>query len=175
MMNRGCSSASVGYSPTDVITAIERTEFSDARQATADALTHVMVLHPVGAGISFLGFLLSLGSGMIGSFTASLVGGLAFIVTIVALVCDFVWISAVRSNVNDDEDGGDPLSHARYGAALWCVLAAAVCTLVASVLLFVTCCAGRVKKRRAENRKSEVGEAPPLDTGRRRWWSRNRN
>ncbi|KAL2757939.1 hypothetical protein ACRALDRAFT_1061202 [Sodiomyces alcalophilus JCM 7366] len=170
--NRGCSSTSIGYSPTDIITAVEGTEFSDVRQSTVEALTNVMILHPIAAGISFIGFLLSLGSGMFGSFLASLVAGLAFLVTTVVLICDFVWISAVRNNVNDDDDGGSPSSSARYGAALWCVLVAAVCSLVASVILFVTCCSGRSKRRR-ENRKSGF-TAPPPTTGRRRWWSRNR-
>ncbi|ROT41556.1 pali-domain-containing protein [Sodiomyces alkalinus F11] len=172
--DRGCSSSSIGYSPTDIITAVEGTEFSDNRQNTAEALTNVMILHPIAAGISFLGFVLSLGSGMFGSLLASLVAGVAFLVTTIALICDFVWISAVRNNVNDDDSGGSPLSNAHYGAALWCVLVAALCALVASVILLVTCCSGRSKRRRTENRKSDF-HAPPAHTGRRRWWSRRRH
>lgn len=136
-----------------------------------------MILHPVGAAITFIGFILSIGSSFFGSFLSSLVAGSAFIVTLVALICDWVWMALVRNIINNHEEHDAEFSNrninAHYDAALWCVLVACVCSLIASVILFFTCCAGRRNRSRAERAKVDY-HSPPAATHRRRWWSRNR-
>lgn len=170
--NDQCSSAQIGYNPADVISRFEGSDYSNARENTAEALTNVMILHPIAAGISFIAFILSIGTSFFGSFMASLVALSAFVVTLVALVCDWVWMAIVRNNVNSSDDGGNPAASADYAAALWLALVAAICTLIASIILFFTCCAGRRNRSRAERSKAEY-HSPPATT-RRRWWSRNR-
>ncbi|KAH7358919.1 SUR7/PalI family-domain-containing protein [Plectosphaerella cucumerina] len=171
-----CSGTHIGYNPAEVISSVEGSNYSGTRAGTAKALTNVMILHPIGAGIAFIAFILSIGSSFFGSFLSSLVAGSAFIVTLVALICDWVWMSLVRNNVNDDRDGGSRVGRAHYDAALWCVLAAAICSLIASVILFFTCCAGRRNRSRAERHTRAKADyaSPPATTHRRRWWSRSR-
>ncbi|KAF3357831.1 hypothetical protein VdG1_05496 [Verticillium dahliae VDG1] len=129
---RGCSRTSIGYSPTSILREVDGTDFSDWTESTSKALTNVMILHPIGAGIAFVGFALSLGSSFFGSF----------------------------------------LSHAYYDAALWCVLASAICSLLATIILFFTCCTGRVNRKRAERRKADYHSPPAVAHTRRRWWQR---
>lgn len=180
--NDSCTSSRVGYSAYDPIVAVGGAEIgiSNAREATIRALTHVMVLHPVGAGLAFIAMLLCIGTNVVGSFLATLVAGLAFIVTLVVLVCDFVAFGLLRDRIRDSTA---PNTTASYGTAIWCVLAAAICILIATVVVFVTCCAGRRKHRRErEARKTEPetwNGAPPPRTypqRRRRWafWQRRR-
>ncbi|EEY14311.1 conserved hypothetical protein [Verticillium alfalfae VaMs.102] len=69
---RGCSRTSIGYSPTSILREVDGTDFSDWTESTSKALTNVMILHPIGAGIAFVGFALSLGSSFFGSFLSSL-------------------------------------------------------------------------------------------------------
>jgi uncharacterized membrane protein len=153
------------------MTTIDGTTFSDYEEKTAKAMTRVFVLHPVAAGLSFIAFVLAIGAGAVGSFLASLVAVLAFVLTVVVLACDFVGLGIVKSNVNDERNGRFD-SHAHWSGGMWCVVAAAVCSFLGAVVVFLSCCTGRVKKRR-ENRKVEHASAAPLATRRRRFpWQR---
>ncbi|KAM0567130.1 hypothetical protein ACHAP9_006649 [Verticillium nonalfalfae] len=162
----------IGYSPTSILREVDGTDFSDWTESTSKALTNVMILHPIGAGIAFVGFALSLGSSFFGSFLSSLVAGITFVVTVAALACDFVWMDLVRRRINRSDNGGNPDSHAYYDAALWCVLASAICSLLATIILFFTCCTGRVNRKRAERRKADYHSPPAVAHTRRRWWQR---
>lgn len=121
-------------------------DVSDASAKTANGLTRVMVLHPVACGLSFIAFLLALGAGVLGSFLASMVALLSFIVTLVVLVTDFVGLALIRNAINKSNQ-----AEARYGAAAWTLLASAVCNLLATVILFFTCCSARLHKKRNRN------------------------
>ncbi|EGY13347.1 hypothetical protein VD0002_g5495 [Verticillium dahliae] len=169
---RGCSRTSIGYSPTSILREVDGTDFSDWTESTSKALTNVMILHPIGAGIAFVGFALSLGSSFFGSFLSSLVAGITFVVTVAALACDFVWMDLVRRRINRRDNGGNPDSHAYYDAALWCVLASAICSLLATIILFFTCCTGRVNRKRAERRKADYHSPPAVAHTRHHWWQR---
>jgi len=163
-----CTRSQVGYSPADVMSDSEGTDFSDYARDTTRTLTKVMILHPIATGIVFIAFILSLGAGVVGSFLAALVALLAFIVTVVVLITDFVLFSIIRSNVNDDNRG----SEAFYSTAMWTLLAAAVCTLIATVVVFFTCCSDRLHERRTRSRavKDPAYVSPPVTTRRRRRW-----
>ncbi|KAJ3944943.1 uncharacterized protein N0V96_004962 [Colletotrichum fioriniae] len=151
-----CSRSRIGYSPTDIIAEADATQYSNLSSNVAEGLTRVMVLHPVAAGVSFIAFILSVGAGMFGSLFAALVSGVAFIITIVALICDWVMFAVVRRNVNRDGNG----SSAHYDVALWTLLAAAICLLLGTVIVFFTCCSGRLHKRRQQ--RSKVDNYSPL-------------
>jgi hypothetical protein len=138
-----CSKKEIGYSPSSLLTGPLNYQFSKAARDTAKALTRVMVLHAVAAGIDFVAFLVCLGTSFLGSLCASLMAVVAFIVTVVVLITDFVAWSIVKHDVDDHTSGS-----ASYGPAIWCVLVAGVLTAIGAVLVFVTCCAGRIRDKR---------------------------
>ncbi|KUI61354.1 pH-response regulator protein palI/prr-5 [Cytospora mali] len=158
-----CSHHKVGYRPANIMTGIEDTSFSDYSRDVTHVLTKVMILHPIATGIAFIAFVLALGSGFFGSLLAAFTSLLAFVVTVVALICDFVLFSIIRDNVNHDGSG----SHAAYSAGIWTILVAAVCSLLGAIIVFFTCCSARLHRRRdAAVTKNDYGTA----SRRRRWF-----
>ena len=121
----------VGYNPLKEMAAVEPTDFSDASENTSKALTRVMVLHPVACALSFIAFLLALGSGFIGAIFAALVASLAFIVTVVVMACDFVLFGIVKNKVNDNDSD----SYAEFSAGMWTILAAMIMLFLATVIV----------------------------------------
>ncbi len=105
-----------------------------------------MILHPVATGVVFISFLLNLGAGFFGSLLASFVALLAFIITAIVCITDFVLFAVIKSNVNDPNtgNGGD----AFYSAGIWTLLVAAILTLIAAVVTFITCCSTRLHRSR---------------------------
>jgi len=158
-----------GYSPLAVMRSIDgATEYSDYAEDTTRALTKVMILHPIAAGINFIAFVLALSAGTIGSLLASLVALLAFLVTAVACIIDFVLFSIVRSNINDNGTS----SAVYYGSAAWTILVSAICSLIGAIVVFFTCCSGRLHRRRERRSvgiKNDYG-APVAPRRRRRFW-----
>jgi len=165
-----CSPSQVGYSPASVMSAIDGTDFSDYASDTTRTLTKVMILHPIACGLNFIAFMLALGAGFVGSFLASMVALLAFLTTAVALIVDFVLFSIVRSNVNDNDTG----AHAYYGAAAWTTLVSGICSLIGTIVVFLTCCSGRLKKRRERRMPAKepgyIDGPAPVAPRRRRFW-----
>lgn len=119
-------------------------DFSDASSVSTKGLTRAMVLHPIATGINFIAFLTAIGAGFVGSLLASFVALVAFIVTVVAMIIDFVLFGLVRSHVNDDTSG----AVAGYSTAAWTILASAICSLLGTVVVFLTCCSSRMHSRR---------------------------
>jgi len=165
-----CSKSHIGYNAARVIRGVDGTRFSNAAENTIEALTNVMVLHAVATGIFFIAFLLSLGKGVLISLMATAITALGFLITAVAVICDFVGFSIIRRRVRRDSDN----SSAHYGPAAWCILAAAVLSLIATVLVFITCCAGRRERsHHHRNRKAEAYDGPVTAAPRRRrFWQR---
>ncbi|KAI9172492.1 pH-response regulator [Paramyrothecium foliicola] len=167
-----CSKSHIGYNVAEIITEVENTNFSDGAESTAKALTNVMVLHPVGAGLFFIAFLLSLGKGVFVSLLATFVTSIGFLVTAVAVICDFVGFNIIRRRIRRDSNMN---SSGHFSTAAWCVLAAAVLALIATIFVFLTCCAGRRESKRHQNRKMESyhdGPAPVTTHRRRHFWQR---
>lgn len=168
-----CSKAKIGYDPAAVMFDVDRTQTASYSRKTTRALTRVMVLHPVGAGLNFIAFGLALGASVLGSIAATLFALLAFLVTAVVMICDFVLFSIIRNDVNDVDNG----SHARFSVGIWCVLASAIASLLGAVIMFASCCAAGLRKRR-ERRKvhSHVGNGHSHGyvekRQRRRFWNR---
>jgi hypothetical protein len=159
-----CTPSMVGYSPSDYMTSVEpQAHYNQDAHDSTNALTKVMILHPVATGICFISFLLTLGAGVVGSLLASIVAVIAFIVTVVVLITDFVLFSIIKSGVNNDNTG----SVAYYSTGLWTILAAAILTLIAAVIIFLSCCSARLHHRRTTTNKVD-GYAEP--TRRRRFF-----
>ncbi|CAJ2502456.1 Uu.00g098500.m01.CDS01 [Anthostomella pinea] len=144
-----CSKSHIGYDPISVVeNTVQGVSYHVYAADTSKGLTRVMVLHPIATGLAFISFLLALGAGIVGSFLASLGALVTFIVTLVALVCDFVSFSIIMHEVNSSNNG----SRAHWGAAIWTILVSAVCSLLATIILFFTCCSARMHRRREARR-----------------------
>lgn len=166
-----CSPRTIGYDVASVMSAIEGSSFSTASASTANGLTRVMILHPVACALSFLAFLLALGSGICGSLFASMVSGIAFLITLVVMACDFAAFGIIRNNVNGD----DTDSRAEFGVGMWTVLAAMVALFLGTIIVFFSCCVSR-RRSRNDVRHSKVdhgyAEGGVAVQRRRRFWQR---
>lgn len=168
--NDDCSRSHVGYDAADVLSNASGGAFNtgDFSADTANGLTRVMVLHPVAAGLSFISFLLALGAGVVGSFLAAIVSLITFIVTLVVLITDFVGFAILKNAVNSSNTGAT----SEFGACMWTLLVAAICNLLATIVVFFTCCSARLHKKH-NNRvstKNEPYDAPVATSSRRRWF-----
>lgn len=163
-----CYPRSIGYDPASIMAVIDGTGFSTASGDTANALTKVMVLHPVACALAFIAFLLALGSGFLGSLLASMVAAVAFIVTLVVMATDFVWAGIIKNAVNNDGTG----SHAYYSVGMWTILAAMILLFFATIIVFFSCCSSR-----RTNRTSKVDNGAYANgtttRRRRRFWQRS--
>jgi hypothetical protein len=146
--------------------AIDGTGFSAASGDTADALTRVMILHPIACGLAFIAFLLAIGAGVIGSLFASLVSAVAFIITLVVMATDFVWAGIIKNAVNSDGTG----SNAYYSVGMWTILAAMILLFLATIIIFVSCFRSRRSNRTS---KADGAYANGATTRRRHFWQRS--
>ncbi|PNY22580.1 Uncharacterized protein TCAP_07094 [Tolypocladium capitatum] len=154
-----CSPRHIGYNPAQVMTRIDGTHFTTAAENTTAGLTRAMVLHPMATALCFIAFVLCLATGIVGSLLATFSSLLAFVFTIIAMICDFVSFSIIRHDINSNGRRG---SRAEWGPAIWLMVVAAIFTLSASVIVFITCCAGRSKKSRGSRSKEGWNDlAPP--------------
>ncbi|RFU28750.1 hypothetical protein B7463_g7599, partial [Scytalidium lignicola] len=163
-----CTGAHIGYNPAAIMSGIDHTTFSTASTDSAKALTRVMVLHPVACGLAFIAFFIALSSGVVGSMLASFLSAITFIVTIVAMACDFALFGIIKNHVNKDGSG----SHASYSIAIWTILAAMVALFFATFLVLFSCCARR-RERRSARVVSKEGYANGTTPRRRRFWQRS--
>jgi len=165
-----CTQSQVGYDPATFMSQVDGTIFSGYERDTTKALTKVMILHPIATFLNFLAFGMALSAGVLGSFVASLIALVSFLVTLVALVCDFVLFGIIKSNVNsrlNDNQFGESVAY--FSVGMWTLLVGAICSLLGTVIVFFTCCSGRLRKHR-ERRKTEGYTSPPRT--RRRWFRR---
>lgn len=144
-----CSGTNIGYNIASVLEDnISNIDFSSTTRDAAQTLTYVFVLHPVATGLAFLAALFSLLDGVVGGLITTAVAAVAFLATAIVVICEFVCFSLLRREVDDvDDASGD------YEAGILCALIAAIWCLVATVIAFLTCCAGRSKSN-GRSRKS---------------------
>ncbi|KAI1344915.1 pali-domain-containing protein [Xylariaceae sp. FL0016] len=160
--SKSCSKHMIGYDPISVIqNNVRNVDVGDLSADTSKGLTNVMVLHPVATGLAFISFAMALGAGLVGSFLASLGALITFIVTLVALVCDFVSFSIVMHEVNSANSG----SRASWGTASWTTLVSAICSLLATIILFFTCCSARIHRKREKRVVAKNDAGVPAQRG----------
>ncbi|PHH62348.1 hypothetical protein CDD81_7210 [Ophiocordyceps australis] len=160
-----CSHSRIGYNPAAVMSSIDGSRFSKGAERSAKLLTRIMVLHPIATFLCFIALLLCLAAGMLGSFLAAIFAALAFLTTLIAMICDFVLFSIVKHDVNKNGR-----SRARWSSGIWLMLVSAICTLLASAIVFATCCVRRSSKRRTTHNKETWTETTPVT--RRPFWQR---
>jgi hypothetical protein len=160
-----CFPKTIGYNPASIMAQIDGTGFSTASGDTANALTRVMILHPIACALAFIAFLLAIGSGCVGALLASLVSAVTFIITLVVMATDFAAFGIIKNAVNNDGTG----SHASYGLGMWTLLAAMIILFFATFIVLFSCFTAR-----RSNRVSKVdgGYANGATTTQRRFWPR---
>lgn len=117
--------------------------FNQAAADTADALTRVMILHPIACGLAFIAFCFSCGAGVVGSVLGFAVGALAWLLTLVAMVVDFIAFGIIKDHVNSDGSG----SNAYYSLGMWTILAAMILLFFGMFIVLFTCFSARKAKR----------------------------
>jgi uncharacterized membrane protein len=151
---------------------IDQTSFNSASEDTSKALTRVMILHPIVCGLAFIAFLLALGSGVCGALLASLVSALTWVLTVVVMATDFVWIGIVRDHINNhskDKSG----SKAKFGVGIWLELVAMIILFFATFIVLFTCFSARHHKHDVTNSKhADAGYANGTTTTKRHFWQR---
>jgi len=150
------------------MSTIDHTQFTTAAEDSSKALTRVMILHPVACALAFIAFLFALGAGFCGAIFASMIAAVAWLVTLVVMVTDFVLFGIIKRHVNSDGSG----SHAYYSVGMWTILAAMILLFIATFIVLFTCCSSRMHKN---NRTSkETGYNGTTTTRRHFWQRRNR-
>ena len=147
---------------------VDGTTFSLAGGDTANALTRVMILHPIACGLAFIAFLLAFGAGFCGSLFASLVSAVTWVITVVVMATDFAGFGIIKNNVNNDGTG----SHAYYSVGMWTVLAAMVCLFFATFLVLFSCCSAR-RHRTSKLDPAYSNGGVATTARRRRFWQRS--
>jgi len=144
-----CFPKTIGYKPAAIMSEIDGTTFSRVGTATADGLTNAFILHPIACGLAFLAGLCAIG-GWIGSLIATMIAVLAWIITLVVMVIDFIVFGVIKNHVNKDGSG----SHAYYSVGMWTTLAAMILLFFGTIIVFFTCCTKRREKRTTSRHSS---------------------
>jgi len=146
-----CTKKMIGYKPAEIMAAIDGNSVNAVGAHVANGLTNAFVLHPVACGLAFIAALCALG-GAIGSLIGSFIAILAWIVTLVVMVIDFVAFGIIKDHVNKDGKG----SHAFYSVGMWTTLAAFILLFLGTIIVFITCCTRRRKERSGTYRDTKT-------------------
>jgi len=164
-----CSGKHIGYNPANIMAGIDHTTFNTASTDTTKALTRVMILHPVACGLAFIAFLMALGAGFCGAIFAAMVSAVTWLITLVAMACDFALFGIIKNHINKDGSG----SHAYYSVGMWTILAAMICLFFGTFVVLFTCFSSRMHRNDRRNVKAgDAGYAAGPTTTRRHFWQR---
>lgn len=122
-------------------------------------VTKAFILHPIACGIAFLSFLIALCSDHLGFLFAAFIALLAFIVSLVAMIIDFIVFGIVKHEINEHTSAS-----ADFAAAIWLVLAATIILFFSTFVVCFSCCTNRRRMRDREYQAAPMTE--------RKWWRR---
>ncbi|WWD22633.1 hypothetical protein CI109_107126 [Kwoniella shandongensis] len=177
--NHGCTPSQLGYD----IASVSTITGWDYQNGHLETLTKALILHPIATGLAFLSFLIALCSDRLGFLFASLIALLAFIVSLAALVIDFVLFGIIKHEINDNTS-----AQASFGTAIWLTLAATIVLFFSTFVVCFSCCTNRRRSRDRElgggyasggyvgNQGPVMGQTYPTTTTRKQhFWNRNKN
>ncbi|CAK1356673.1 unnamed protein product [Cercospora beticola] len=156
-----CSGRHIGYEPSRQLATNQQMPYEDISSGTSDALTRVMVLHPIACGVSFIAFLLSIGGGVIGSLAGALAAAFAWMLVLIVMATDFTTFGIVKHHVNEN---GFNLVTASFGDAIWLLVASFILLFMGMGIVLFTCCVSRREKKRKERRDKEIASTEPVGT-----------
>ncbi|WVW81216.1 hypothetical protein I302_103207 [Kwoniella bestiolae CBS 10118] len=140
--NHGCSSRQLGYDIASVSGSVS--DFTYVNE-NLEHVTKALVLHPIAAGLTFIAFIVAFFSDHLGFLFAALIAFLAFLVSLAAMVIDFVMFGIIRHEINDNTS-----STASFDNAIWLTLAATIILFFSTfVVCFETC---TQRRRRSKDR-----------------------
>jgi len=145
-----CSGSHIGYKIALLQSQLDNTHFASSTLHTLNGLTNVMVLHPIACALCFIAFAFTAGAGILGSLLGTITALLAWLVVFVVMIIDFIVMGAVKDHVNGKNGTG---SKARFGAAMWLVLATFILLIPASVIIFLSCCSKRREHKVAKEER----------------------
>ncbi|KAJ6520604.1 hypothetical protein DFH09DRAFT_1193997 [Mycena vulgaris] len=139
--SNSCTPTGVGYRIADEIAAIGIDSFSRVKAASLHGLTEGLILHQIAAGVAGIAFLLAVCSHRIGYLFSSAVAFLAFLISLAVLIIDFIVFGSVKDHVNKNNGS------AKFGNAIWMVLAATIVLFFASIATCFACVTARRHRR----------------------------
>lgn len=161
-----CTSSRLGYDANQVVRLLDPSS-SDTANWIARNLTYTLVLVPIAAAIALIALLVSLSTNVVLDIIGSIISGIAFLVSLVALICATVLFVVARHRINESFDG----SPASLGPAYWLLVTATILLLIA----FFTVCFGSARARRQKRANRASTASVPVQMGEKRhWWQRNR-
>jgi hypothetical protein len=119
------------------------------------------ILADARLGIAFLSFLIALCSDHVGFLFASLIAFVAFLVSLVAMIIDFVMFGIIRHEINSNTSAS-----ASFSTAIWLTLAATVVLFFASFIVCFECFGSRRRNRDQQYVGNGYASSGP-------WWRRN--
>jgi len=140
------SGARLGYNAEAAVEQFG--QLGDISGSVVRNLTYTLILHPIAAAITLIAILISLTTNVILDTIGSLVSFFAFLVCLVALICDSILFVVARNRINRDVAG----SPASLSNAYWMVVAATILLLLAAF----TVCFGSRHARKEKRRNKEA-------------------
>ncbi|KAL1410697.1 hypothetical protein Q8F55_001639 [Vanrija albida] len=161
-----CSPKALGYRFQDALGEVSNW---DVVNNSINGLTKALILHPIAAALSFIGFLIALVSHKFGNILAAFFAFLAFVCSLVAMAIDFAIFGVVKGHINKNN-----LGHAKYGAATWVTVVATILLLFSIIFVLIQCCCCHRDKApvRAEGIHNDSHELNEKKSG--PFWKRNR-
>ncbi|GAA6061519.1 hypothetical protein JCM10212_004509 [Sporobolomyces blumeae] len=150
-----CTSGKLGY-PANFITGLTGANQRIASETVLRNLTYTLILTPIAAGLSFIAFLLAIGTHLVLGILGSIAALLAFIVTIVALGLQLGLFIVTRNRINGLNQ---PNTHVGISSCIWLVVAAAGCQLWATI----TVCLTRSRRKR-DRREDDFASVPAMSS-----------
>ncbi|KAF8315936.1 pali-domain-containing protein [Clavulina sp. PMI_390] len=138
-----CSSRTLGYDMLRIVENFAGESQTTTSSSAARHLTNSFILHPIAAGIAFLAFLTALLSHRIGFLFSSLIAMVATVVTLIALILDWVTFEIAHRHVNHDSSAS-----ASWGSAIWLVTVSFILLVLGSVTVCCGCFTDRRRRAR---------------------------
>jgi uncharacterized membrane protein len=140
-----CSGRSIGYQLGRIVEQLDGVTMSSSTATATHNLSRALILHPIACGVAFLSFLTALASHRIGFLFSSLIAFVALVITMIAMIIDWVNFETIHHHVNGSDGPGHGAS---FGSAIWMVVAAFILLLLGSITVICGCFTDRRRRGR---------------------------
>ena len=166
-ISNSCSGRSTGYDMMRVVEDLDGVRSSSGTASAVHNLSRALILHPIACGIAFLSFLTALASHTIGFLFASLIAMIATVITLIAMIIDWVnfgvslppcsfpfrmddQMTSFQQTVRHHVNGSNGPGHgASFASAIWLVTASFVILALGSLTVCCGCFTDRRRRGRA--------------------------
>ncbi|WWC67356.1 uncharacterized protein I206_101264 [Kwoniella pini CBS 10737] len=127
--NHGCSSRQLGYDIASISGEVSSFTYVNDN---LEHITKALILHPIATGLTFISFIIALFSDRLGFIFAALIAFLAFLISLTAMIIDFVMFGIIKHEINNNTTTAE----AKFENAIWLTLAAVIILFFST---FVVC------------------------------------